>query len=175
MRYTLTNNAIAVLLSLVLLVGSAAGYYINDEDENILSVADVSENDGESDGTTDILDADDIDQEDFPDQNDLNEPDDGSDETSYTDYPDDELEPEDDFCEQKPYEEPYEEPELSVEAIKRALDSLPDGYRIVLSMRLFEESEFEEIAEALQIKESTVRSQYVRGRDRLAKMLKNEE
>ena len=70
-------------------------------------------------------------------------------------------------------EEPEEKLELSVESIKRELNSLPDGYRIVLSMRLFEECEFEEIAQILQIKESTVRSQYIRGRDKLAKMLKS--
>jgi RNA polymerase sigma-70 factor (ECF subfamily) len=70
-------------------------------------------------------------------------------------------------------EEPDEETGLSVESIKRELSSLPDGYRIVLSMRLFEECEFEEIARALQIRESTVRSQYVRGREKLAKILKS--
>jgi RNA polymerase sigma-70 factor (ECF subfamily) len=70
-------------------------------------------------------------------------------------------------------EESDEEIELSVESIKCELNNLPDGYRIVLSMRLFEECEFEEIAQALQIKESTVRSQYIRGRDKLAKMLKS--
>ena len=70
-------------------------------------------------------------------------------------------------------DEPDEEIELSVESIKQELNNLPDGYRIVVSMRLFEECEFEEIAQALQIKESTVRSQYIRGRDKLANMLKN--
>ena len=69
-------------------------------------------------------------------------------------------------------EEPYEETELTVEAIKREVNRLPDGYRIILSMRLFDECGFEEIAGILQIKESTVRSQYVRGRDRLAKRLR---
>jgi len=69
-------------------------------------------------------------------------------------------------------EEPDDEPELSMGAIKREMNRLPDGYRIVLSMRLFEECEFEEIARVLQIKESTVRSQYVRGREKLADMLK---
>ena len=69
-------------------------------------------------------------------------------------------------------EEPDEEPELTVEAIKRELNRLPDGYRIVLSMRLFDECEFEEIAKALQIKESTVRSQFARGREKLVKSLK---
>jgi len=70
-------------------------------------------------------------------------------------------------------EEPDEEMDLSVESIQRELNNLPDGYRIVLSMRLFEECKFEEIAQALQIKESTVRAQYVRGREKLAKMLKS--
>ena len=69
-------------------------------------------------------------------------------------------------------DEPDEEMELSVEAIKRELNRLPDGYRIVLSMRLFEECEFEEIARMLQIRESTVRSQYARGREKLANRLK---
>lgn len=70
-------------------------------------------------------------------------------------------------------EDPDEEPEFTVESIKRELNNLPDGYRIVVSMRLFEECEFEEIAKVLQIKESTARSQYIRGRDKLAEMLKN--
>ncbi|MCL1934353.1 MAG: RNA polymerase sigma factor [Candidatus Azobacteroides sp.] len=71
-------------------------------------------------------------------------------------------------------EEPDEEPpELSVESVKRELNNLPDGYRIVVSMRLFEDCEFEEIAQALQIKESTARSQYIRGRNKLAEMLKS--
>ena len=38
MRYTLTNKAIAVLLSAVLLIGSASGFSMNDEDENKLEV-----------------------------------------------------------------------------------------------------------------------------------------
>jgi len=71
-----------------------------------------------------------------------------------------------------PDEETDEEPEFFVEDIKRELNQLPDGYRIVLSMRLFEECEFDEIAKTLQIKESTVRSQYVRGREKLAYQLK---
>ena len=65
-----------------------------------------------------------------------------------------------------------EETKLSVEVIRHELNNLPDGYRIILTMRLFEECEFEEIARAMQIKESTVRSQYVRGREKLANMLK---
>lgn len=70
-------------------------------------------------------------------------------------------------------EEPDEAPDLSVESIKHELNNLPDGYRIVVSMRLLDECEFEEIAQVLHIKESTARSQYIRGRDKLARMLKN--
>ena len=70
-------------------------------------------------------------------------------------------------------DEPDDEIELSVDMIKYALACLPDGYRIVLSMRLLEECEFEEIAHVLQIKESTVRSQYSRGREKLVQMLKS--
>jgi|GEM_PF-838667 len=63
--------------------------------------------------------------------------------------------------------------ELSVEAIKCQLNLLPDGYRAVVSMRLFEECSFEEIAKILKIKESTVRSQYTRGREKLSQMLQS--
>ena len=69
-------------------------------------------------------------------------------------------------------EKPDEELDLSVEAIKRELGNLPDGYRIVVSMRLLEECGFEELAQVLQIRESTVRSQYARGREKLVQMLK---
>jgi RNA polymerase sigma-70 factor (ECF subfamily) len=53
------------------------------------------------------------------------------------------------------------------------MNNLPNGYRIILSMRLFEECEFSEIAQLLQITESTVRSQFARGRSKLAKALNN--
>ncbi len=71
-------------------------------------------------------------------------------------------------------EEPDEDEKmaLSVDDIKKALKDLPDGYRIIISMRLFEEYGFDEIANALHIKESTVRSQFVRGREQLARKLK---
>jgi len=69
-------------------------------------------------------------------------------------------------------EETDYELQLSVETIQQELNNLPDGYRIILSMRLFDECEFKKIAEMLQINESTVRSQYVRGRKKLVYNLK---
>ncbi len=70
-------------------------------------------------------------------------------------------------------EEPVEEERmtLSVDAVKQELNNLPDGYRVIVSMRLFEECEFEEIARLLNIKESTVRSQFIRGKAKLAQRL----
>ena len=69
--------------------------------------------------------------------------------------------------------DPDEQVELSVDTIKQEINKLSYGYRIILSMRLFEECEFSEIAQLLQITESTVRSQFARGRIKLVAALKN--
>ena len=57
--------------------------------------------------------------------------------------------------------------DFPIEKIKEALNNLPDGYRLTITMRLIEGMEFSEIAEKMGIKESTVRSQYVRGLEKL--------
>jgi RNA polymerase sigma-70 factor (ECF subfamily) len=54
-----------------------------------------------------------------------------------------------------------------IEKIKEALNNLPDGYRLTITMRLIEGMEFSEISEKMGIKESTVRSQYARGLEKL--------
>lgn len=54
-----------------------------------------------------------------------------------------------------------------IEKIKEALNNLPDGYRLTITLRLIDGMEFSEIAEIMGIKESTVRSQYVRGLEKL--------
>ncbi|MBO7249010.1 MAG: sigma-70 region 4 domain-containing protein, partial [Bacteroidales bacterium] len=46
-----------------------------------------------------------------------------------------------------------------------------DGYRAVLSMILFEGFDYEEVAQIMEVKESTVRSQYMRGKERLIKII----
>lgn len=61
---------------------------------------------------------------------------------------------------------------LSVDAIRRAVAGLPDGYRVVLSLHLFEGYDFDEIASILNVKPVSVRSQFLRGRRRLIQMLK---
>ena len=57
--------------------------------------------------------------------------------------------------------------DFTIEKIKEALNALPDGYRLTITMRLIESMEFSEIAEKMGIKESTVRSQYARGLEKL--------
>lgn len=57
--------------------------------------------------------------------------------------------------------------DFPIEKIKEALNNLPDGYRLTITMRLIEGMEFAEIAEQMGIKESSVRSQYARGLEKL--------
>ena len=57
--------------------------------------------------------------------------------------------------------------DFPIEKIKEALSNLPDGYRLTITLRLIDGMEFAEIAEKMGIKESTVRSQYVRGLEKL--------
>lgn len=58
-----------------------------------------------------------------------------------------------------------------LEQVKKAMGMLPDGYRIVLILRLLENYEYSEIAKELGLAESSVRSQYVRGRQKLLEIV----
>jgi RNA polymerase sigma factor (sigma-70 family) len=64
-----------------------------------------------------------------------------------------------------------EETSLKVEKIKQAMVKLPDGYRVVLSLYLFEGYDHEEIAHILKITENTSRSQYMRAKRKLNALL----
>jgi RNA polymerase sigma-70 factor (ECF subfamily) len=64
--------------------------------------------------------------------------------------------------------------QLKVEEIRKAIAQLPNGYRTVLSLLLFEGYDYEEIAEILNISESTVRTQYHRARQKLLRTLKQD-
>lgn len=61
---------------------------------------------------------------------------------------------------------------VSIAKIKEELNNMPEGYRLVLTLRLIEEMSFDDIATQLSITASTVRSQYARGRKRLQDSLK---
>ncbi len=64
--------------------------------------------------------------------------------------------------------------EYTVAGIKKAIMDLPDGYRAVLTLYLLEGYDQEEIAEILHISHSTVRTQYIRGKQKLLLLLKKE-
>lgn len=63
--------------------------------------------------------------------------------------------------------------EAMVEKIREAVKKLPDGFRVVLTLSLFEGYDHEEIASILQISESTSRSQLVRAKRKLIDYLKS--
>ena len=56
--------------------------------------------------------------------------------------------------------------------VTRAIHQLPDGYRTVLSLYLIEGYDHSEIAEILDITESTSKSQYSRSKKKLIELLK---
>lgn len=61
---------------------------------------------------------------------------------------------------------------LDVDAVKRAVARLPDGYRTVLCLHLFEGYDHGEISGILGVAPASVRSQYHRARKQLAALLK---
>ncbi|MEQ9229608.1 MAG: RNA polymerase sigma factor [Cyclobacteriaceae bacterium] len=62
--------------------------------------------------------------------------------------------------------------EYDVEGVKQAIMELPDGFRTVLSLYLLEGYDHKEIAEILDISESTSKTQYKRAKDKLRIILK---
>lgn len=66
-----------------------------------------------------------------------------------------------------------DENKITIDHIKEAIASLPDGYRTIINLYLIEGYDHTEISEILDINESTSRSQYHRGRRVLQKLLKD--
>lgn len=62
--------------------------------------------------------------------------------------------------------------QLKVASVKNAIMKLPDGYRTVLNLYLLEGYDHEEIAAILDVAESTTRTQYMRAKQKLLKLLK---
>lgn len=75
----------------------------------------------------------------------------------------------------KVFERPEEEPPPPVwpdpGTIARAVEKLPDGYRVVLSLYLLEGYDHAEISQIMNISESTSKTQYLRAKDKLRKIL----
>lgn len=73
-----------------------------------------------------------------------------------------------------PDEEGINEEEIRyrVEEVKKMITRLPDGYRTVLSLYLLEGYDHEEISQILNISHNTVRTQYVRAKQKLLYLIK---
>ncbi len=65
-----------------------------------------------------------------------------------------------------------EDTEWQVEKVRKAIQKLPDGYRIVLSLYLLEGFDHAEIGEILGITESTSKSQFSRAKKKLLEIMR---
>jgi RNA polymerase sigma factor (sigma-70 family) len=75
----------------------------------------------------------------------------------------------DDIADELPYEEPVTyEPQV----VQKAIAMLPEGYRLIVTLFLFEDYTHKQIAEKLGISEGTSKSQYARGRQKLATLIR---
>ncbi|MBN2632719.1 MAG: sigma-70 family RNA polymerase sigma factor [Bacteroidales bacterium] len=70
--------------------------------------------------------------------------------------------------------ERYQEAGIRIEEVKEAIDRLPDGYRVILSLYLLEGYDHDEIAEILKISSSTSRSQLSRAKQKLIGEMKKD-
>ncbi len=62
---------------------------------------------------------------------------------------------------------------LSVENIRKAMDQLPNGSKMIFSLYLLEGYDHREIAQILNVSESNSKSQYMRARRRIKEILKD--
>lgn len=65
--------------------------------------------------------------------------------------------------------------EVDVDKLKKAIQMLPDGYRVVLSLYLMEGYDHEEISQILGISNSASRTQYLRAKNKLRDLIKDKE
>jgi RNA polymerase sigma factor (sigma-70 family) len=85
----------------------------------------------------------------------------------YTDTHNDPL-PEDDFVD-------YGEIKFQVDSVMKAMEKLPQGYRVVFSLYLLEGYDHAEISEILGITESTSKSQFLRAKQKIKEILQSHE
>jgi RNA polymerase sigma-70 factor (ECF subfamily) len=63
-------------------------------------------------------------------------------------------------------------PEISVDMIKKAMEELPNGSRMIFSLYLLEGYDHREIAQILDISESNSKTQYMRAKIKIKELLK---
>ena len=69
----------------------------------------------------------------------------------------------------------YEEIKFKVEGVMKAMEKLPEGYRVVFSLYLLEGYDHKEIAEIMGISESTSKSQFFRAKLKIKEILMSDE
>jgi RNA polymerase sigma-70 factor (ECF subfamily) len=65
----------------------------------------------------------------------------------------------------------YDSLKLEVEKVKRAMQELPDGFRIIFSLYALEGYDHEEISTILRISESTSKTQYMRAKAKIRDLI----
>ena len=75
------------------------------------------------------------------------------------------------MTEERPNDNEQEDCPMSIEQINQAVHLLPDGYRVVFTLYLFEGYDHKEIAEILNVSEATSKSQYSRAKKKLKQIL----
>lgn len=65
----------------------------------------------------------------------------------------------------------YSEEALDIKKIKKAINMLPDGYRVVFSLYALEGYDHQEIGEIMNISESTSKSQYSRAKKKIRQLI----
>jgi RNA polymerase sigma-70 factor (ECF subfamily) len=84
----------------------------------------------------------------------------------YTEQQNDSL-PDDDYVD-------YAEIKFKADSVMKAMEQLPQGYRIVFSLYLLEGYDHGEIAEILDITESTSKSQFLRAKKKIKEIMSHE-
>ena len=75
--------------------------------------------------------------------------------------------------EERPNDNDAEDCPMSIAQINEAVHLLPDGYRVVFTLYLFEGYDHKEIGEILNVTEATSKSQYSRAKKKLKQILGN--
>ncbi len=70
---------------------------------------------------------------------------------------------------------PLDRQRVNIEAINAAIRQLPDGYRVVFSLYLFEGYDHQEIGQILEITEATSKSQFSRAKKKLRDLLEGQK
>lgn len=70
-----------------------------------------------------------------------------------------------------PEEPDHEQIQLEVKKVHKAMELLPDGYRVIFSLYLIEGYDHSEIAQIMGITESTSKSQFSRARQKIKELI----